>query len=69
MKILYLVPHLSTGGLPQYTYLIMKRMMELNHDVYCVEFSDIAPIYNVQKERIKKILPESNFLTLYEDKN
>lgn len=41
MKILYITPHLSTGGAPQY---LLKKIQLLNdqHDIYCVEYSDIT---------------------------
>ena len=68
MKIMYLVPHLSTGGMPQYTYLIMKKLVELGHQIYCVEYQDIAPIYRVQKDRIRNLLA-NNYTCLGEDKS
>ena len=69
MKILYLVPHLSTGGMPQYTYLIMKKLVETGHEIHCIEFQDIAPIFRVQKDRIESLLGKNRFTTLGEDKH
>ena len=60
MKILYITPHLSTGGAPQY---LLKKIEFLNneHDIYVIEYNDYGA-YRVQKnqiidkKRIKKIL-------------
>ena len=63
-KILLIAQHLSTGGMPQYLYVQAKKLVEeTNHKVYVLEWSDIAPIYDVQKNRIKELLPK-NFTTL-----
>jgi len=63
-KILLIAQHLSTGGMPQYLYVQAKKLVEeTNHEVYVLEWSDIAPIYDVQKNRIKELLPK-NFTTL-----
>ena len=56
--ILLIAQHLSTGGMPQYLYVQAKKLVEeTNHNVYVVEWSDIAPIYDVQKNRILELLP------------
>jgi len=60
-KILYLTPHLSTGGLPQYLYKKLE-IISKDNDVYLVEWEDIAPIYKVQKDLIKSIIPEKKFI-------
>ena len=50
--------------MPQYLYVQAKKLVEeTNHKVYVLEWSDIAPIYDVQKNRIKELLPK-NFTTL-----
>ena len=67
MKILFITPHLSTGGGPQY---LLKKIMELNsdHDVYCVEYADITGgVLVVQRTQIQSLLKEK-LITLYEDK-
>ena len=56
MKILFITPHLSTGGGPQY---LLKKIVELNndHDVYCVEYDDITGgVFVVQRNRLKEVL-------------
>ncbi len=62
--ILLVAQHLSTGGMPQYLYVQAKKLVEeTNHNVYVLEWSDIAPVFDVQKNRIKELLP-NNFTTL-----
>lgn len=68
MKILFITPHLSTGGGPQY---LLKKIMELNsdHDVYCVEYDDITGgAFVVQRNRIKEAL-DIKLITLGDDKH
>ena len=68
MKILFLAPHLSTGGMPQF---LLKRLQGLkshtNNEYYVVEYQCHGLDYVVQRNAIKSLLLE-NFATLYEDK-
>jgi glycosyltransferase involved in cell wall biosynthesis len=65
-KILFVAPHMSTGGMPQY---LLKKVQTLKYqyDIYVVEYSDVSPDYTVQKEQLKWMLGDKYF-TLYEDK-
>lgn len=67
MNILFLAPHLSTGGMPAF---LLKRIEELHKlaNIYVVEFSNFSDIYVVQKNKIKALVPENQFFTLGEDK-
>jgi len=70
IKVLFWAPHLSTGGMPSF---LLKRIESLklfcpNVEIFVVEYSDFSPTYVVQKNMIKKLLPESHFWTLGEDK-
>ena len=67
MNILFLSPHLSTGGMPAF---MLKRIESLHKlvNIYVVEFSDFSPIYVVQKNKIKALVPDNQFFTLGEDK-
>ncbi len=68
MKILFIAPHLSTGGCPQY---LLKKIVELNdsNEVYCIEYTDVTGgVLVVQRNQIKEILG-SKLITLYEDKS
>lgn len=68
MRILFLAPHLSTGGMPQF---LLKRLQSLkeytDHEYYVVEYQCHSLDFVVQRNAIKSLLGE-NFTTLYEDK-
>jgi autotransporter strand-loop-strand O-heptosyltransferase len=71
IKILFLAPHLSTGGMPSF---LLKRIQALidneDFEIFVVEYADIGGwAYVVQKNEIKKIVKPENFTTLYEDKS
>lgn len=66
MKILYLLPHVSTGGMPAF---VLKTIQTLKDDVeiFVVEYACHSLDYVVQRNAIKEIVGE-NFYTLYENK-
>jgi glycosyltransferase involved in cell wall biosynthesis len=77
-KILYISPHLSTGGLPQ--YLLKKiEMLNSSFQIYCIEYKFLSDAYVVQRNKIKDLLgdrffsmheaPDKYLLTLIEDIN
>ena len=60
-KILYITPHLSTGGAPQY---LLRKIKELiSHcDIYCVEYDDITGgNLIVQRSQIQELLGNKLF--------
>lgn len=68
MKILFITPHLSTGGAPQY---LLKKIQELKDfcEIYCVEYSNITGgVLVVQRNQIEEILG-SKLITLHENKH
>jgi FkbM family methyltransferase len=68
MKILFITPHLSTGGGPQY---LLKKIIELkdDHDVYCVEYDDVTGgVFVVQRNRVKEVL-NTKLITLGNNKH
>ena len=68
MKILFITPHLSTGGGPQY---LLKKIVELkdDHDVYCIEYDDVTGgVFVVQRNRVKEIL-NTKLITLGDNKH
>ena len=70
MKILFLAPHLSTGGMPGF---LLKRIQSIkkyfpNYELFVVEFNNLSNDYVVQKNQIKNLIPTSNFFTLGENK-
>lgn len=65
MKILFVAPHLSTGGMPQF---LLKRIKALQgNEIYVVEYQCHSLDYVVQRNAIINIVGE-NFTTLYENK-
>jgi len=60
-KILYITPHLSTGGCPQY---LLKKLRLLNdiHELYCVEYNDYGEWFVVQKNQVRELLKERYFV-------
>jgi autotransporter strand-loop-strand O-heptosyltransferase len=66
LKILYLAPHLSTGGMPAF---LLKTIETLKNDIeiYVVEYSCHSLDYVVQRDVIRDIVKD-NFKTLHENK-
>ena len=62
MKILIIVPHLSTGGQPQVALKKVESLINI-HDVYFIEYREIAWSYVVQRNKIKKLLGDK-FISL-----
>ena len=63
-KVLFLAPHLSTGGMPEF---LLKRIKALRgFNIYVVEWANYSDHFVVQKNQIKQLVP--NFYTLGEDK-
>lgn len=66
-KILFIAPHLSTGGLPQF---LLKRIEILKDkiDIYCIEYENITGgVFVVQRNKIQNILKDK-FYSLGENK-
>lgn len=70
LNLLYLAPHLSTGGMPGFLLKRIESVKEYypNINIFVVEYSNFSPVYVVQKNRIRSLIPESNFFTLGENK-
>jgi GR25 family glycosyltransferase involved in LPS biosynthesis len=68
-KILYITPHLSTGGLPQYLYKQIENFKN-QFEIYVVEWEDITGgVLVVSKNKIKSILPKDRLFVLDSNKN
>lgn len=62
-KVLFVVPHLSTGGLPQYTLKLIESIKD-SCKIYCIEYQDITGgILTVQRNKIVNRLG-NNFYSL-----
>ena len=56
-KLLYVCPHLSTGGQPQYTYKQIKHFIN-DFEIEVVEINNSGGnAFVVQKNRIKSLVP------------
>jgi glycosyltransferase involved in cell wall biosynthesis len=68
-KLLYIAPHLSTGGLPQ--YLVKKiQLLKNEFDIHLVEWVDCTGgVLVVQRNKLLDLVNPTNFHTLGEDKN
>jgi FkbM family methyltransferase len=67
-KILYIAPHMSTGGLPQYLYKKIELLKD-DFEIHVIEYDDITGgVLVVQRNRIRGIVPDNNFYTLESDK-
>lgn len=66
LRILFLAPHLSTGGMPSY---LLKRIESISQyypfvEIFLAEFCQYSTLYTVQRDRIKSIVPEERFWTI-----
>ena len=66
IKLLYLTPHLSTGGMPQF---VLKRIESLQKykdelEIFLIEYSQFSDTYVVQRNKIIELLDVGHFFTL-----
>jgi hypothetical protein len=67
-KLLFIAPHLSTGGLPQYLTKKIELLRD-TYEVYLVEWVDCTGgVLIVTKNKIKNLIDSDRFFTLKEDK-
>jgi FkbM family methyltransferase len=59
-RVLHLVPHLSTGGCPQFAYDLVRKTKE-HTDAFVVEYSFIAPDYVVQRNKVIELMGDRFF--------
>jgi len=64
-KILFLAPHLSTGGMPAF---LLRRIQMLQkwtkHEIFVAEWTLYSGVYTVQRDQVLKLIPEDHFVTL-----
>ena len=66
IRLLYLTPHLSTGGMPQF---VLKRIESLQKfkdqiEIFLVEYSLFSDTYVVQRDKIIDLLGKGHFFSL-----
>jgi len=64
-KLLFITPHLSTGGLPQYLLKQIEEFLPL-YNIDVIEISNVSNDYVVQKNKIQELI---NIITLGDDKS
>lgn len=67
-KLLFIAPHLSTGGMPQFVLKQVETMRE-EYDIYVAEWEDVTGgVYVVQRKAIQSMLGD-NFYSIGQDKS
>lgn len=62
--ILFLAPHLSTGGMPQFVLKRLESLIEVEEfDIKLIEINQYSDRFIIQREKIKKLLKD-NFYSL-----
>jgi len=66
IKLMYVVPHLSTGGMPQFVLKRIESLLEYKNEieVFIVEYSQFSDTYIVQRNKIIDLLDSNHFFTL-----
>ena len=63
-KILFIAPHLSTGGLPQYLTKKIELLRD-EYEIHLVEWTDVTGCVLVTtKRKLEALLPKDRFYTL-----
>jgi autotransporter strand-loop-strand O-heptosyltransferase len=66
LKVLFLAPHLSTGGMPSYLLKRIESLLQYTSDIeiFVAEFCEYSNLYTVQRNRIKELIPKQRFWTI-----
>jgi hypothetical protein len=68
-KLLFIAPHLSTGGLPQYLTKKIELLRD-TYEIYLVEWADVTGgVLVVTRNKILNLIDSDKFFTLGKDKN
>jgi len=68
-KLLFIAPHLSTGGLPQYLTKKIELLRD-TYEIYLVEWADVTGgVLVVTRNKILNLIDSDKFFTLGENKN
>ena len=60
MKIVYITPHLSTGGLPQFLLTRIRAMLNFEEaEIHAIEWRMYSNIFTVQRNQIIELLGEN----------
>ena len=66
LRILFLAPHLSTGGMPSYLLKRIESILQYTSgvEIFVAEFCEYSTFYTVQRNKIKELIPENRFWTI-----
>jgi len=66
LKLMYVVPHLSTGGMPQFVLKRIESLLNYKNEieVFLVEYSQFSDTYIVQRNKIIELLDVGHFFSL-----
>lgn len=65
IKVLFLAPHLSTGGMPSFLLKRIENIINFEEiEVFVVEWSNFSDEYVVQKNKIRSLVKPENFFTM-----
>ena len=69
IKLLYLMSHISTGGMPQFVLKRIQSLLEYTDtfEIFVIEYHDYGKLFPVQRNQIKELLGD-NFISLNENK-
>jgi autotransporter strand-loop-strand O-heptosyltransferase len=57
MNILFLTPHLSTGGMPEFLRQRIEAL--INHNIFVIEYFYYSDIYTVQRDKISELIGDN----------
>lgn len=71
MKILFVAPHLSTGGMPSFLLKRIEELLKHNNDIeiFVVEYSYYGPAYVVHRNKIIDLIGNDHFFELGTNKD
>ena len=69
IKLLYLMSHISTGGMPQFVLKRIQSLLEYTDtfEIFVIEYHDYGKHFPVQRDQIKELIGD-NFFSLSENK-
>lgn len=67
-KLLIIIPHLSTGGLPQ-VVVNKVELLRSEYDIKCIEYDFLGNAFVIQRNRIINLVGSANLITLFENKD
>ena len=65
-KLLIIIPHLSTGGLPQ-VVLNKIELIKDHFEILVIEYQVVALVYNVQRNKLINLIGEDKMITLWDE--